>query len=196
MKLSGAVGAQDIEGLGVSPAKQYGHVLGTDARFFGGGTINFSQQEETHPFQVSIRKKQSGSWEFKVAKGFVDGKVKDESGWKSLPSSQGQCIVLSVDITSDMELGNIDIKAETPSEPFRAVISGGRQTKAKIILAQFGKATSEGVTSTGGDTIYVIQNVKTNLMAPLYCFNGYAAKILVQEFLRDDNTSSQNTQTA
>lgn len=168
------INAKDIEGLGVSPAKSYGYVAGSDARFFGQGIINFPKGNLNHPFRVFLRKKGAGGYEYKVRLGYIDGTKVDGTGendWK--PCSIGNPLIAEAEISSEMAITSARITSAAATEPFRAQISGGVQTKARIIIAQF---------ETENNSVTVNQNVTTNLMAPLYCYQGYAAKILVQEF--------------
>jgi hypothetical protein len=176
-KFSGAVNAQDIEGLGVSPAKGYGHVLGTDARFFGGGIIKLPKLIKDHPFKVYLRKTQAGGYEFKIRKGYVDGKKVTGTGdgsWDRLPSSN-HCVVVEANI-SDLEIQEAKIKTEVVSQSgsmnWRITVASGRQTKGKIIVAQF---------ENENNSVVVIQNIQSNLVAPLICYEGYAAKLLGPE---------------
>jgi len=177
-KFSGAVNAQDIEGLGVSPAKGYGHVLGTDARFFGGGMIKLPRLISNHPFKVYLRKTQAGGYEFKIRKGYIDGKKVDGTGdnsWQRLPSSN-HSVVVEATINNDLQIQEARIKTETVTQSgsnnWRITVSGGRQTKGKIIVAQF---------ENENNSVVVVQNVKSNLVAPLICYEGYAAKLLGPE---------------
>jgi hypothetical protein len=170
----GSVSANDINALGVSPAKSYGHVAGTPARFFGAGIIKLPKLDDEHPFRVHIRKNQTGSYEFKARKGFVDGleavgAVKN--AWTRI-SPQSQSAILECDVDGDLKITKANVKADTVREPFRTVIAGGKQTKARIILCQFDQDENE---------ITRVQNVRTNLMAKLVCHEGYAAKMLIQE---------------
>jgi hypothetical protein len=170
----GSVSANDINALGVSPAKSYGHVAGTPARFFGGGIIKLPKLDDEHPFRVAIRKNSTGSYEFKARKGFVDGleaigAVKNT--WNRI-SPQSQSVILECDVDGDLKITKATVKADTIKEPFRTVVSSGKQTKARIILCQFDQDGSE---------ITQVQNVRTNLMAKLMCHEGYAAKMLIQE---------------
>jgi hypothetical protein len=81
-------------------------------------------------------------------------------------------VILECDVDKDLRITKANVKADTIKEPFRTTISGGKQTKAKIILCQFDQDEGE---------ITQIQNVRTNLMAKLMCHEGYAAKMLIQE---------------
>jgi hypothetical protein len=171
----GSVSANDINALGVSPAKTYGHVAGTPARFFGAGIIKLPKLDDETPFRVHIRKTQAGSYEFKARTGFVDGlKATGGTTWDRIVP-QSQSVILSATVEKDtMTITKAEVKADKVQEPFRVIISGGTQTYAKIIIAQF---------EVSGNEVTVIQNVKTNLIAQLKCVDGYAAKILLQEYL-------------
>jgi hypothetical protein len=173
-KLVGSVGANDINALGVSPAKGYGHVAGTSSRFFGQGIIKLPRLDDETPFRVYI-KKESGGYYYKRRKGFVDGlEATGGTTWDRIVP-QNQSVILSATVEKDtMTITKAEVKAEKIQEPFRAIISGGTQTYAKIIIAQFEVSSDEAT---------VIQNVKTNLIAQLKCVDGYAAKILLQEYL-------------
>jgi len=176
-KFSGAVNAQDIEGLGVSPAKGYGHVLGTDARFFGGGIIKLPRFSNNHPFKVYVRKTQSGGYEYKIRKGFIDGKEVTGTGenrWQRLQGAN-YCVIVEATIR---ELNIAEAKAKTEvvsqgnDQNWRITMAGGKQTKGKIIIATF---------EMENNTIVTNQSVRTNLMAPLICYEGYAAKLIKPE---------------
>jgi hypothetical protein len=173
-KLVGSVSANDINALGVSPAKSYGHVAGTSARFFGQGIISLPRLNDEHPFKVYIKKEATGSYYFKSRKGFVDGKQATGgvgNAWtRIVPLNQS--VILEATISKDMDITKAEVKADKINEPFRAKIDGGVQTIARIIIAQFDQDGSE---------LTVIQNVTTNLISQLVCLDGYAAKILVQE---------------
>jgi hypothetical protein len=176
-KFSGAVNAQDIEGLGVSPAKGYGHVLGTDARFFGGGIIKLPKFIRNHPFKVYVRKTQAGGYEYKIRKGFIGGIEVTGTGdgsWKRLAGAS-HCIIVEA-IVSNNTITTASVKTEvvngSASNDWKITIAGGKQTKAKIIIAQFEMENA---------TIVTNQNVTTNLNAPLVCYLGYAALLLSPE---------------
>jgi hypothetical protein len=170
----GSVSANDINALGVSPAKTYGHVAGTPARFFGAGIIKLPKLDDEYPFRVHIRKNQTGSYEFKARKGFVDGleavgAVKNN--WTRI-TPQNQSVILECDVDKDLNITKANVKAGTIQEPFRVVIVSGKQTKARIIICQF---------DVDGSEVTPVQNIRTNLMAKLMCNHGYAAKFLVPE---------------
>jgi hypothetical protein len=129
---------------------------------------------DEYPFHVSIRKTQAGAYEFKARKGFVDGleaigAVQDT--WNRI-SPQNQSVILECNVDGNLKITKATVKADKIEEPFRVVIVGGKQTKARIILCQFDEV---------GNEITQVQNVRTNLMAKLMCNEGYAAKFLVPE---------------
>ena len=135
-----SVNASDIQALGVSPAKSYGHVAGTGTRFFGQGIIDIPELGEEHPFKTYIRKTASGGYEFKVRKGFVDGK--EATGavgntWNRI-TPQTQSVILECKISSEMKITEAKVKADrVKEENFRVEISGKNQTYARIVIAQF-----------------------------------------------------------
>jgi hypothetical protein len=170
-----SVSASDIEALGVSPAKSYGHVAGTPARFFGAGIIKLPKLDEEAPFKVYIRKTASGGYEFKARKGFVDGK--EASGavgntWNRI-TPQTQSVILECKISSDMSITEAKVIADKVKEKdFRVEISGKNQTYARIIIAQFDIELGQ---------ITIIQNLRANVYTAIKCWEGVPARFIFPE---------------
>ena len=164
----GSVSADDIKALGVSPAKSYGHVAGTGARFFGAGIIDIPELKDDHPFRVYIRKTSSGGYEFKVRKGFVDGKEPTGGNTWNRITPPTQSVILECRISKEMEITEARVKADrVKDDNFTVEISGKNQTYARIIIAQFDSDAGQ---------ITRIQNVKTNLYTSIECYEGVPAR--------------------
>lgn len=170
-----SVDASDIQALGVSPAKSYGHVAGTSSRFFGAGIIKLPKLEDEHPFLVAIRKTAAGSYEFKARKGFVDGKEATGAvgdAWNRI-TPQTQSVILECKIDSEMNVTEAKVKADRVKEKdFRVEISGKNQTYARIILCQF---------DSDQGAITPIQNVRTNVYTGIECYEGVPARFIWTE---------------
>jgi hypothetical protein len=171
-----SINANDIEALGVSPAKSYGHVAGTPARFFGAGIIKIPKLDgEETPFKVYIRRTAAGVYEFKARKGFVDGKeatgaVGNE--WNRI-TPQTQSVILECKIDTSMNITEANIKADRIKETnFRVELSGKNQLYARIIIAQFDVDSGQ---------ITLIQNIKTNLYTSILCYEGVPARYIHPE---------------
>jgi len=175
--MPGSVSADDIKALGVSPAKSYGHVAGTGARFFGAGIIDLPDLNDEYPFRVYIRKTSSGGYEFKARKGFVDGKQATGAvgnTWTRItPQSQSAILECKVSSDDDMSITEAKVKADKVKEQdFRAELSGKNQTYARIILCQFDFDQGE---------LTRIQNVRTNLYTSIECYEGVPARFVWTE---------------
>ena len=170
-----SVHASDIQALGVSPAKSYGHVAGTSSRFFGQGIIKLPNLADETPFQVHIRQTSAGGYEFKTRKGFVDGKEAIGAvgnTWNRI-TPYTQSVILECKISSDMSITEARVKADRVKEnDFRAEISGKNQTYARIILCQF---------DNDQGAITLIQNVRTNLYTSIECYEGVPARFIWTE---------------
>jgi hypothetical protein len=170
-----SVHANDIQALGVSPAKSYGHVAGTSSRFFGQGIINIPSMDDETPFRVYIRQLATGSYEFKARKGFVDGK--EATGavgntWNRI-TPQTQSVILECKIDTEMNVTEAKVKADRVKENnFRVEISGKNQTYARIILCQF---------DSDQGAITIIQNVRTNVYTAIKCWEGVPARFIFPE---------------
>lgn len=168
-------GMKDVEALGVSPAKSYGHVAGTDARFFGQGLITLPEFDSKYPFQVFVVRNSGGGYSFTRNEGFVDGMKAVGAELKSSRpiNPAGQVVLCECTLDGNLTLTKAEVKAGLTTEPFRVVVASGKQTKARIILAQF----SQGVNGT----YKAVQNVRSNLLLKMMCFEGYAVKGLLPE---------------
>ena len=173
--MKNSVNASDIDALGVSPAKSYGHVAGTPARFFGAGIIKLPRIDFEHPFRVAIRKTAAVGYEFKARKGFVDGKEATGAvgdAWNRI-TPQTQSVILECIISSDMSIQEAKVKADRVKETnYRVEISGKNQTYARIIIAQFDVDSGQ---------ITLIQNLRTNVYTAIKCWEGVPARFIFPE---------------
>lgn len=164
--------ASNIEGLGVSPAKSYGHVLGTDARFFGQGLVQLPTfEQEQYPFQTFIRKTVSGGYEYLTREGMVDNKnVTGTERWQRI--DDGDSVFVEATI-SNYSVQSAKLSKGTPTGPGWAVgdmSTGADQKLARKVIASF---------YTDQNSMPVVtQNVKNHLYSSAGCYKATAAMVL------------------
>ncbi|NBW17829.1 MAG: hypothetical protein EBR82_58610 [Caulobacteraceae bacterium] len=131
------------------------------------------QQEIIHPFRISV-KKEDKKYLFYVLTGTIDGIIpKKVEEWVEFKPPAN--IYLEAEL-SEMKITEASIKNQpSDGELHRVEIAGGKQKYARISLG-FYVGTQEKK-----DAYRVIQNVRTNLLAPLTVFEGYPAVIPLQE---------------
>lgn len=131
-----------------------------------------------HPFKLKIRQKQNTTFELWCNPGLVgDGKVKTDNTEKWVTFQNSARIYLEASI-SDLSIQTLTIKTQDPNKEFkRTEISGGKQSYARISLGLYVPEYE------GSKTYKIIQNVTTDIMTPLFCFSGYPALALTQEFV-------------
>jgi len=154
------------------------------SRSSGGTTLTIKSEsvsspaEEDHPFKLQVRKKED-AYEFKVGPGTVqnNGIQPDNiSTWVGFNSAPAR-IYLEAKI-SDLEITELTFKAKNSDEELkRTEIESGEQSAARITIGLYVPS------SPGGTDFRVIQNVKTDIMTPLFAFNGYPSIQLTQEYV-------------
>lgn len=164
--------ASNIEGLGVSPAKSYGHVLGTDARFFGQGLVQLPTfEEEDYPFRVFIRKTMSGGYEFLSRQGMVDGKnATGTEKWSRI--NQGESVIVEA-MLSNYTVFSAKVGTGKPTGPGWYVgdmSAGGDQEKVRAVIASFYLDQYQSPVVT--------QSVKSHLFSFAGCYKATAAMML------------------
>jgi len=133
-----------------------------------------------HPFQLEVRR-QGQRYQFFVSQGTVgnhDKKTENIETWLDFdPNHPETRIYLEADI-NELQIQRLQLKTQPVNDELkRTEIDGGQQTQARISIGIH-------VPTEPGKTDYrVIQNVTTNIMTPLFCFNGYPALALTQEFI-------------
>ena len=152
------------------------------SRSSGGTTLTIKSESvsspavEDHPFKLQVRKKED-AYEFKVGPGTVLFNTKQPdniNAWVGFDSAPAR-IYLEAEI-SDLNITALTLKYKNSDEEFmRTEISSGEQTFARITIGLYVP------TSTGGTDYRIIQNVRTEILAPLFSFNGYPAIELTQE---------------
>jgi hypothetical protein len=151
-------------------------------RSSGGTTLTIKTESastpavQDHPFKLQVRKKED-AYEFKVGPGtvlFNANQPDNINTWVGFDSAPAR-IYLEAKI-SELNITELTFKAKNSDEEFpRTEISSGEQTFARITIGLYVP------TSTGGTDFRVIQNVRTEILAPLFAFNGYPAIELTQE---------------
>jgi len=131
-----------------------------------------------HPFKLKVRKKQGFTYEFWANEGLVgDNKVKTDNTKKWVTFQNAARIYLEASI-SDLSIQALTIKTQDSSKEFlRTEVTGGKQSFSRISLGLY-------VPEYDGSNNYkIIQNVTTDIMTPLFCYSGYPALALTQEYV-------------
>jgi hypothetical protein len=130
-----------------------------------------------HPFKLSVRKKDK-QYQFYALNGTVGNRnVKPDNIEKWVAFKAPARIYLEAKI-SDLAITDITIKTQDNDSTLeRTVVNGGKQTYARISLGSYIPATE------GQKDYHIIQNVTTNILSPLFCYSGYPALALTQEFI-------------
>jgi hypothetical protein len=156
----------------------------TFTRSSGGTTLTIksgsSVSVENHSFKLDVRQASSG-YEFKVGPGTVqNNEIAPDNidTWVAFATAPAR-IYLEAEIT-ELEITSLTFLAQdSDAELLRTEISSGEQTFARITIGLYVPTT------TGGTDYRVIQNVRTDIMTPLFAFNGYPALQLTQEVVNE-----------
>lgn len=136
-----------------------------------------------HPFKLSVKKKDDEHQFFCLQGlvGFNQTKVDNIETWVKFKAPAR--IYMEATIDDDLTISALTLKSQKDDEEMaRTEISGGRQTTARISIGLY-------VPTEPGKTDYrIIQNVTTDIMTPMFCYNGYPALAMTQEFLNAYNT--------
>lgn len=133
-----------------------------------------------HPFKLQVRQKE-GQYQFFVAQGTVgnnDKKVENIEKYVSFePNEPSARIYLEAKI-QDLAIQSLTLKTQAADKELKLTeVTDGGQEYARISIGLY-------VPTEAGKTDYrVVQNVTTNIMTPLFCFSGYPALSLTQEFI-------------
>lgn len=135
------------------------------------------EAEFLHPFKLRVRSKDS-RFEFLCTTGIVgNNQIKVDNVEKWVTFKAPASIYLEADINDDMTITGLTLKAQKADDPLaRTEISDGKQAKARISIGLYVP------TEPTKKDYRIIQNVTTNIMTPLFCFDGYPALALTQEF--------------
>jgi len=133
-----------------------------------------------HPFKLQVRTK-DGQYQFFVTQGSVgnnEKKVENIEQWVNFDPNQPEARIYLEAELKDLQIQSLKLKNQAANaELARTVIEQGTQRLARISIGLY-------VPTEPGKTNYrVIQNVTTNIMTPLFCYSGYPAISLTQEFI-------------
>lgn len=133
-----------------------------------------------HPFKLQVRKN-NNKYQYFVAQGAVrnnDKKVGNIEQWVDFDTNQPSARIFLEATITDLAIDNLTLKTQAASaELARTVVEGGKQKLARISIGLY-------VPTEPGKTDYrVVQNVTTDIMTPLFCYSGYPAISLTQEFV-------------
>jgi hypothetical protein len=133
-----------------------------------------------HPFKLSVRKKDN-QYQFFALQGTVGNnqkKVDNIEKWVDFnPNQPSARIFLEATIT-DLAIDKLTLKTQaSDAELARTEIKAGKQSVARISIGLYVP------TQADKKDYRIIQNVTTNIMTPLFCYSGYPALSLTQEFL-------------
>jgi hypothetical protein len=152
----------------------------TLTRSSGGTTLTIRDssgvaEQTQHPFKLKVRKN-GDAYEFWATQGQVgNGEVQTSNMEKWVSFKAPARIYIEAQIT-DLSVTSIELKTKTPTEVLkRTEIQGGKQAYARISVGLYVEAT------TGKKDYQVVQNVRTDIMSQLLCYNGYPALVLTQE---------------
>lgn len=133
-----------------------------------------------HSFKLDVRKT-STAYEFKVGPGTVqNNEIQPDNidTWVEFATAPAR-IYLEAEIVG-LEITSLTFLAQdSDAELLRTEVSSGEQTFARITIGLYVP------TSTGGTDYRVVQNVRTDIMTPLFAYNGYPALQLTQEVVNE-----------
>jgi hypothetical protein len=131
-----------------------------------------------YPFKLSVKKK-ANSFQFYVNQGIVgnnDVPIDNIQTW--IDFEPNALIYLEATMDNDMNIAALTLKSQKAEvELVRTKIDNDKQTVARISIGFYVP------TEPTKKDYRIIQNVTTNIMTPLFCFNGYPALALTQESL-------------
>lgn len=163
------------DGVGYTYTRSSG---GTTLSIKGGSSSG--QPPFEHPFRLQVRKNIE-QYEFFVTRGTVGSglaPVINQNQWVAFSPNQPESRVYLEAAISNLQIQSLTLKTQAAdAELARTVITDGQQSLARISIGLFVP------TQPGGTDYRVIQNVTTEIMTPLFCFNGYPAIALTQEFV-------------
>lgn len=131
-----------------------------------------------HPFKLSVKKTQD-EYQFFAMQGTVgNNQVKVDNMEKWVTFKAPARIYLEAAINDDLTITGLTLKSqEADKELARTEIQDGKQSVARISIGLYVP------TQADKKDYRIIQNVTTNIMTPLFCYSGYPALALTQEFL-------------
>jgi hypothetical protein len=153
----------------------------TFTRSSGGTTLSIKTASEAssvaaHPFKLDVRTTTT-AYEFKVGPGTVQNNAiqpNNINAWVGFTPVPARIYLEAV--ISDLEITSMTFKAQAAATALtRTAVTSGAQSFARITIGLYQATTS------GGTDYRVVQNVKTDIMTPLFAFNGYPAIQLTQE---------------
>lgn len=150
-------------------------------RSSGGTTLTIRQsggstEQKEHPFKLKVRSKKKDEYEFWVTLGQIDGgevKISNIEEWVSFKAPARIYIEAKID---DMSVSSAELKTQETNKTIkRTEINSGKQAYARITIGFYAPATP------GKKDYQIVQNVTTDIMTPIFCYNGYPALVLTQE---------------
>jgi hypothetical protein len=143
----------------------------------GSGGVSIALQ---HPFKVQVRKI-NNKYQFFVAQGLVgnnEKKVENIDKWVDFDANQPSARIFLEATITDLTIDKLTLKTQAANaELARTVVEDGKQKLARISIGLY-------VPTEPTKTDYrVIQNVTTDIMTPLFCYSGYPALAMTQEFV-------------
>lgn len=154
----------------------------TFSRSTGGTSLTIKTQSATvansteHPFTIRVRlmDKQHQFW---IAEGMIsNSEVKISNAQEWVNFKPPAAFFLEAEI-SDMKINKLTFK----SQPFyqaldRVTIASGEQSRARISIGHYTPMTPNK------EDYRIVQNVRSNLLAPIFCYQGYPALVFTQEW--------------
>lgn len=133
-----------------------------------------------HPFKLQVRQKDK-QYEFFVAQGTVgnnDKKVENIEKWVPFESNDPSARVYLEAEIEELAIQKLTLKTQAADDELkRTEVTGGKQNYARISIGL------HVPTEAGKKDYRVVQNVTTDIMTPIFCFSGYPALSLTQEFI-------------
>jgi len=150
---------------------------GTTLSLKSGGGVSAPIQ---HPFKLQVRK-YNNKYQFFVTQGSVannNKKVENIQQWVDFDPNQPSARIFLEATITDLTIDKLTLKTQASNaELARTVVEGGKQKLARISIGLY-------VPTESGKTDYrVIQNVTTDIMTPIFCYSGYPALAMTQEFV-------------
>jgi len=152
-------------------------------RSAGGTTLTIRSKQASaapfeHPFKLKVRAKDKTTYEYWANQGVVgDGKIKTSNIEQWVEFKDPVRIYLEATL-EDLAITNLKIKTQNPDDIlYRTVIEDGKQTFSRITLGLYVHESKDS------KNYKLIQNVTTDIMTPLFCYSGYPALAMTQEYV-------------
>lgn len=146
----------------------------------GGGGVSALVE---HPFKLQVRI-QKNKHQFYVTQGMVGDNKKSASNadtWVDFTTKTPSARIYLEAELSEMLIEKLTLKTMEPDLEFnRAEIVDGQQKYARISIGSYVPTDK-----TKAD-YRIVQNVTTDLVTPLFCYDGYPAFLLAQENINNN----------